>query len=73
MDDAGKKRCLGKEGNNDCKEGSSAMADGRRIRNGSKAWTTLNRLFAYFSSSFIALFILMASVFDDPLIRCLKF
>lgn len=29
-----KKRCLGKEGNYDCKEGSSAMADGRRIRNG---------------------------------------
>lgn len=57
------KRCLGKEGNYDCKEGSSAMTDGRRVRNelllcpsGSKMWTTMDRLLAYFSSSFITLF-----------------
>lgn len=28
-----KKICLGKVGNNDCKEGSSGTADGRGIRN----------------------------------------
>lgn len=48
-----KKRCLGKKRNYDCKEGSSAMADDGRIK--SKMRTTIERLLAYFSSSFIAL------------------
>lgn len=69
------KICLGKEGNYDCKEGSSAMADGRRVRNGlllcprgSKMWTTMDRLLAYFTSSFITLF--FNGFFDDVEHHC---
>lgn len=72
-----KKGCLGKEGNYDCEEGSSAMADGRRVRiglllrpSGSNMWTTMNRLLAYFSSSFITLFSHGSSDDADPCFGC---
>ncbi len=60
------KRCLGKEGNYDYKKGSSAMADGCRVRNGlslrptdSKMVTTMDRLLAYFFSSSITVFLMV--------------
>lgn len=43
MDEGGKRR-LGKKGNYDCEEGSSAKADGFRVRDG----TTMERLLALF-------------------------
>lgn len=42
--DEGEKRRLGKKGNYDCKEGSSAKADGCRVRDG----TTMERLLVLF-------------------------